>query len=676
MKECHQMTRRILALAITAAMIVGIFSTIFSRPATETSRLKGISETLKVRWETQRTTVYHKLLSNPSPAQAALNRSPEIELVYINERGMPRHFVTHNVNAARTISTNRVHPGGSGGFDLDGSTTLPGQLAVWDGGGVLYTHQEFEGRVTQEDSPSSIHYHSTHVAGTMIGAGIVSNAKGMSFAAPLSAYDWDFDESEMAAAAADGLNVSNHSYGFATGWRYDGGEQAWYWWGDVTVSTTEDYGFGFYGTAAQSYDNIAFQAPYYTIVKSAGNDRNDFGPVPGGEHFYWDSDIEDWALSTAVRDADGGPDGYDCVAWYGVAKNIITVGAVNDLTAGWTNPAGVSMSTFSSWGPTDDGRIKPDIVGNGVSLYSTDSDNAVDYTTLSGTSMSSPNVSGSVNLLYRYYEQSHGGTTPLASTVKALVIHGADEAGPNPGPDYMFGWGLMNTLTSMQMIQDDSAGASRIIEDDLADGSEHTWMTYSDGTTPLRMTIVWTDPPGTPAAAAANPTDLMLVNDLDIRIEHLTSSIIYEPYMLDPANPSNAASTGDNFRDNVEQIHLEAPDEGIYSVSITHKGTLANGHQVYSLVSSTPEWTPCCGLYDPDGLTGNVDHDPGNFKDISDILMIARYSLQGGDIPECLAEANTDGDSECFTDISDILRLARYALQGGEAPAHCLLECE
>jgi hypothetical protein len=69
------MTRRILALAITAAMIVGIFSTIFSRPATETSRLKGISETLKVRWETQRTTVYHKLLSNPSPAQAALNRS-------------------------------------------------------------------------------------------------------------------------------------------------------------------------------------------------------------------------------------------------------------------------------------------------------------------------------------------------------------------------------------------------------------------------------------------------------------------------------------------------------------------------------------------------------------------------------------------------------------------------
>jgi hypothetical protein len=81
-------------------------------------------------------------------------------------------------------------------------------------------------------------------------------------------------------------------------------------------------------------------------------------------------------------------------------------------------------------------------------------------------------------------------------------------------------------------------------------------------------------------------------------------------------------------------------------------------------------------LYDPGNRTGNVDHDPGNFKDISDILMLARYALLGGDTPPCLAEANTDGDLDCFTDISDILRLARYALLGGVAPAHCLAACE
>jgi Zn-dependent metalloprotease len=85
---------------------------------------------------------------------------------------------------------------------------------------------------------------------------------------------------------------------------------------------------------------------------------------------------------------------------------------------------------------------------------------------------------------------------------------------------------------------------------------------------------------------------------------------------------------------------------------------------------------PCCGLYGAENRTGNVDYDPANFKDISDILMLARYSLLGGDVPPCMAEANTDGDAECFTDISDILRLARYSLLGGEAPAFCLPECE
>jgi hypothetical protein len=84
----------------------------------------------------------------------------------------------------------------------------------------------------------------------------------------------------------------------------------------------------------------------------------------------------------------------------------------------------------------------------------------------------------------------------------------------------------------------------------------------------------------------------------------------------------------------------------------------------------------CCGFYDPEGRTGNVDYDPQNFKDITDILMLARFALLGGDTPPCLAEANTDGDPQCFTDISDILRLARFAFIGGVDPAFCLAACE
>lgn len=84
----------------------------------------------------------------------------------------------------------------------------------------------------------------------------------------------------------------------------------------------------------------------------------------------------------------------------------------------------------------------------------------------------------------------------------------------------------------------------------------------------------------------------------------------------------------------------------------------------------------CCGIYDPFGLTGNLDQDEQNFKDISDILLLARYAFFGGPQPICLADANTDGDPECQTDISDILRLSRFALLGGPAPAECLAECE
>jgi hypothetical protein len=84
----------------------------------------------------------------------------------------------------------------------------------------------------------------------------------------------------------------------------------------------------------------------------------------------------------------------------------------------------------------------------------------------------------------------------------------------------------------------------------------------------------------------------------------------------------------------------------------------------------------CCGRCQPFNTTGNVDFDTGNFKEISDILMLARYSLLGGTTPVCLAEANIDGDSQCFTDISDVLRLARFSLQGGQEPAPCLPQCE
>lgn len=556
-----------------------------SRPQTDKSTLDALALRLQAKFLEGRGPAYRELLRSTDPAQVALNRSEDKELMYVTERGIPRYYEVHNLTAARTVSTRPVWPGQGYGHSLTGAGTALGELGVWDGGGVLTTHQEFGGRVTQIDSPGGTHYHATHVAGTMIAAGVVSSAKGMSYEANLAAYDWSNDESEMASAAASGMNVSNHSYGYVAGWDYDGD---WYWYGDLSVSTTEDWKFGFYDSHARDWDEISYDAPYYTIVSSAGNHRNDIGPGGSGYHYHWDGG---WVWDNDHHEIDGGADHYDCLSSPETAKNIIVVGAVNDIYDGYTQPSDVAVTSFSSWGPTDDGRIKPDLVANGQGLYSTHDTGDTEYTTLSGTSMSSPNLAGSLNLLVRHYEDTHGGTTPLSSTMKALTIQTADEAGDYTGPDYMHGWGLLNTLHAADEISADAETPTIIKEDFLADaggGDSDTLYFYSDGIDPIRLTLAWTDPEGSPPASyTLNPTTLMLVNDLDLRVVYEGGPTTHLPYVLDPSNPANAATTGDNTRDNVEQVYIGSPAAGSYMAIVSHKGNLS-GDQWYSLVSSRP----------------------------------------------------------------------------------------
>ena len=140
-------------------------------------------------------------------------------------------------------------------------------------------------------------------------------------------------------------------------------------------------------------------------------------------------------------DGNGGT-GYDSLPPEQVAKNTLTVGAVDDVTSDPYFSTDISMSTFSGWGSTDDGRIKPDVVGNGVELYSTVNDSNNAYDSSNGTSMASPNVAGTAVLLKEHFETSLG-YSPLSSTLKGLIIHTASDAG-NVGPDYSYGWGLVD----------------------------------------------------------------------------------------------------------------------------------------------------------------------------------------------------------------------------------------
>ena len=550
------------------------------RVSTNTQRLMELSNEFETNYTSQRTEAKQWAKTRDLPILRSRADGSKFELQRL-QHNWPVYYMTMNLNAARTVSADRVWPGGDAGLNLTG---LGVTIGHWDGGGVRTTHQELRGRAIQKDSPGSTDYHATHVAGTLIAKGIVPNARGMASSANLISYDWNNDFSEMAAEAANGLLFSNHSYGNITGWYYDYlGDGRWAWFGNPSISQTEDYHFGFYDEEAYYFDNITYNAPYYLIVKSAGNDRDDDGPSAGEFHWYYTGST--WMFSTAYRDQDGGADGYDCIsAGGGIAKNTLVIGAIYDITSGYNGPATVQLTTYSSWGPTDDGRIKPDLVANGNSLYSSSNSSDAAYESLSGTSMSSPNVCGSLALLQEHYKNIHGHYMK-ASTLKGLVIHTADEAGASDGPDYQHGWGLLNVKKAALQISEDQLFDNTIQEQTLMNDQSFTYNFSTDGSA-VRATISWTDPPHSAYTPALNPRTPALVNDLDLVLIETSTNTTFLPWVLNINNPAAAAMAGINSVDNTEQVYIANPIPGNYTLSITHKGTLKDGSQDFSLIIS------------------------------------------------------------------------------------------
>ncbi|MBN2357463.1 S8 family serine peptidase [candidate division KSB1 bacterium] len=542
------------------------------------------AEEIRIQMEADRAAALALAKQYNWPVRTTFENGTIIELQGLMN-GRPFYYITHNRQAATTLSTDKIWPSGPLGYTLTGQTQT---LAMWDGGSVRTTHREFGGRVQQMDTGMEITDHATHVAGTLIAAGIMQNAQGMAYQGALRSHNWTNDLAEMTAAAANNLLLSNHSYGPMAGWIYNHFEDnRWAWFGDTAVSETEDYLFGYYLERAQQWDDLLHQNPAYVIVVSAGNDRYEFGPPnPADEH--WVLQGSEWKLSTTKREPDGGDEGYDSINGFAVAKNLITVGAVQALPWPYTSPADVRMTGFSCFGPTDDGRIKPDVVADGVYIYSSMGASNDHYYMLSGTSQAVPSVTGSIALLKEHYRNLHGDKTIHAATLKGLVIHTARESGSAPGPDYQYGWGLMNTADAVALISEDFDGGGNIYihQKTLANSQQIEMQVESDGTQPLKATICWTDPTGPEIPPALNPATLVLVNDLDLRLIGPPGSTTYYPWTLDPADPAKAANTGDNFRDNVEQIFIEAPQAGIYTLRVTHKNTLQGGSQDLSIVLS------------------------------------------------------------------------------------------
>jgi subtilisin-like proprotein convertase family protein len=467
------------------------------------------------------------------------------ELMRLTPDGKPVYYETKNYYAAKTVRTDRLYNGGSLGINIQGQNMVVG---LWDGGAVRGTHNLLNGRVIQKDgitftSPNDYNRHATHVTGTMIANGLV-RYRGMAFEATAWAHDWYDDDAEMAARAAEGLLISNHSYGM----------RAFNMFG---IRQIDLYWFGKYSTDARNWDEIMYNAPYYLVVDAAGNDRQ------------WSSN---------------GPNkgGYDMLTGNSMSKNGICTAAVRRVT-NYTGASSVQMSSFSNWGPTDDGRIKPDISAQGVDVSSCTSDSDSSTASYDGTSMAAPGVTGSLILLQQYYNETYGNFIKSA-TLKGLALHTADEAGNNTGPDYAFGWGLLNTAAAAQTIMNNGL-KSVIKEITLHQGEVYSFDVNADGSMPLMASICWTDPAGrvisgTAADMLDNPTPA-LVNDLDIRI--IKNGNTTYPWKLDPANPSAPATKGDNLVDNFEKVQLDNPS-GTYTIQISHKGNLKYGEQDVSII--------------------------------------------------------------------------------------------
>jgi len=452
-------------------------------------------------------------------------RGEPVILSGIDSTGDLVYITTTNFTGARTINAHLLYNGAALGINIQGQGINAG---IWDGGYVRETHVAVVGRVAYGEPNKTTSGHGTHVGGTMISDGTGNLAtRGVAFNGTLLSFQFDNDTAEMVGEASQGMLISNHSYGQ-----------------QVTTSTPLRV-YGKYENFASSFDAITNQFDFYLPVVSAGNDRG-----------------------SGLNASKGG---FDLLTDRALSKNAMVVGAVNNVTI-YSGPQSVSMSGFSSWGPPDDSRIKPDIVAKGVSVLSLSDASDTATATQQGTSMSSPMISGGLMLLQQLYNQQQNAFL-RAYSVKGLALLTAREAGLNPGPDYSFGWGLMDVAAAAQHILDLN-NSSLLDQRVLAQGSTYTRTVTANGAI-LKVGISWNDPAGTiPSTTVDDPTP-SLINDLDVKLTD-ANGVDYFPWKLSAAQSGFAATKGVNDVDNIEIVEILAP-AGTYTITVSHKGTLTGG---------------------------------------------------------------------------------------------------
>lgn len=479
----------------------------------------------------------------------AFEKALDGTIVALNSIGIddtPLFYTTYLDPTSKVSRTDALYKGGSLESDITG---LGMQIGVWDAGIALTSHQEFDSRVRNADGSSLTDRHSTMVTGAMVSSGIKEKAKGVAFEAKALTHDWTRDKIEVAEAAANGMLISNHSYGIKT-------------------DRVPDWYFGSYIRVSQDWDKIMYNAPYYLMISAAGNSQN--------------------SRDNELPNSGNAQDGFDLLLGFTTSKNGLVIAGADTKLANNGDLKDATVSGYSSFGPIDDGRIKPDIAGDGTLIYSTSSNNNTSYSSAMGTSMAAPGVSASLLLLQQYHEELFSSYMK-AATLKGLALHSADDV-QAPGPDYRMGWGVLNTARAGEILKKKEY-ATIVEENTLQSGETYSVIVNANGEEPLIASISWTDIEGSYINRGdLNSVTPALVNDLDISISKDGSTFM--PWKLNASNASAPATKGDNRVDPFERIDIDNAS-GEYVITISHKGDLQNGAQDFSLIISGVSLSQC-----------------------------------------------------------------------------------
>ncbi|MCM4172151.1 T9SS C-terminal target domain-containing protein [Arenibacter sp. TNZ] len=576
------------------------------------SKLGVFTNDLKKNFTKENNTLLQAAKTNGWKLTERLEDGNFSELTSIGDDGTPLYYSTFSTELNTATRANALHDNGLLDLGINGENMLVG---IWDAGAVLTNHKEFDNRVQTLDESEIVDSHATRVTGILVASGLDKKSKGVAYKAKAVSNDWRRDKIEVAEMAANGLLLSNHSYG-------------------IRSSAVPDWYFGSYIQVSRDWDKIMYNAPYYLMVTAAGNSqrsRDNEAPISGSAS-----------------------NGFDLMLGFATSKNGVTVAAADIETNNQGQLLRASVASYSSFGPVDDGRIKPDIAAYGTNIYTTGIKDDSNYETANGTSVATPGVTGSMLLIQEYYEQMEGSFM-RAATLKGLVLHSADDVDA-PGPDYKMGWGVINSKSAVEAIANKGFSAM-ISEETLLEGETKTYNVTANGIEPLMASISWTDPAtGAVNSGTLNDMSPALVNDLDIKITK--GGKTYLPWKLNAANADAPAINGDNRVDPFERIDLQNA-KGEYTITVTHKNNLDQGPQNFSIIITGIALTDCV-LSTPEDIELTTSDETGvtfSWSANTDALFQVEYKRKGTD------EWNMETTFDSFISLQNLVEGTDYLLR-------------